>query len=165
MELKIDAGYAYFSVIMMIIGILIGVVYTILFIGKRAGLWGIFSKAGEREWKSIVPIYNQITLLKICKLNPWLILLYLDFVIPFVGYIAGRDVKWITIVMLVGLLIYRFLIAIRLGQAFKKGDVFSFFTAFFQSILFPVLGCSKDEKFTDIVVRDKKKIKNVTSIK
>ncbi|MBR2744966.1 MAG: hypothetical protein IKE01_06725 [Clostridia bacterium] len=165
MELNIDIAYAYFSVIMMIVGIFIGVIYTILFIGKRAGLWGIFSKAGEKEWKSIVPVYNQITLLKICKLNPWFIVLYLDFIIPFIGYIAGRDVKWITIIMLVGLLIYRFLIAIRLGQAFKKGDVFSFFTAFFQSILFPVLGCSKNEKFGDIVVRDKKKIKSATTTK
>ena len=147
MELTIDTAYFYFSIIMVIIGVIFAVICSVLFISKRIGLWGIFSKAGQSEWKSMVPVYNQITLLKICKLNPWFVLLYIDFLIPIIGFIAGRDVKWITIIMLVGLLIYRYMIAIRLGQAYKKGDVFSFFTAFFPSILFPVLGCSNKENY------------------
>ena len=164
MELTFDAKYLYLSGLCLIVGIVLSVVFSIAFMGKKIGLWGIFSKAGEKEWKSIVPLYNQITLLKVCKLSPWLVLLYLDFLIPVVGYLFGRDVKWVTIIMLVGLVIYRFMIAIRLGQAFKKGDVFSFCMAFFQAIFFPILGCSKDEKYTKIDTKKSKKIKSCSSI-
>ena len=151
MEITIAREYAYFSIICVVVGILISIFASILFMSKRIGMWKLFEKAGEREWKSIVPIYNQITLLKMCKLKPIFILLYIDFIIPAIGYLAGRDVKWMTIVMLVGLVIYRFMISIRLGQAFKKGDVFSFFLAFFPSILLPVLGCSKNEIYRTII--------------
>lgn len=151
MEITIARDYTYFSVICVVVGILISILASVLFMSKRIGMWKLFEKAGEREWKSIVPIYNQITLLKMCKLKPIFILLYIDFIIPAIGYLAGRDVKWMTIVMLVGLVIYRFMISIRLGQAFKKGDVFSFFLAFFPSILLPVLGCSKNEIYRTII--------------
>ena len=157
MEITIARDYTYFSVICVVVGILISILASVLFMSKRIGMWKLFEKAGEREWKSIVPIYNQITLLKMCKLKPIFILLYIDFIIPAIGYLAGRDVKWMTIVMLVGLVIYRFMISIRLGQAFKKGDVFSFFLAFFPSILLPVLGCSKNEMYRTIVETKVKK--------
>ena len=151
MEIIIARDYAYFTIICVVVGICVSVLASVLFMSKRIGMWKLFEKAGEREWKSVVPIYNQITLLKMCKLKPIFILLYIDFIIPAIGYLAGRDVKWITIVMLVGFVIYRFMISIRLGQAFKKGDVFSFFLAFFPSILLPVLGCSKNETYRTIV--------------
>ncbi|MBQ3409691.1 MAG: hypothetical protein IJH12_10895 [Clostridia bacterium] len=150
MDLTIDIRYAYLAGLSVIIAIVVSVVYSILFMSKRIGMWKLFEKAGEKEWKSMVPIYNQITLLKMCKLKPAFILLYLDLIIPFIGYLAGRDVKWITIVMLVGFVIYRYMISIRIGQAFKKGDIFSFFLAFFPSILLPVLGCSKNEMYRTI---------------
>lgn len=164
MELTIDVRYLYVSAIYLIVGIILSVIFAVLFMSKKIGLWGLFSKANQKEWKSIVPVYNQIVLLKMCKLSPWLVLLYLDFTIPVIGYLFGRDVKWVTIIMLVGFLIYRFMIAIRLGQAYKKGDVFSFCIAFFQSICFPILGCSKDEKYTKIPAKGEKKIKSYRSI-
>lgn len=151
MEITIGRDYVYFTITCVIIAILIAVIASVLIISKRIGMWKLFDKAGEKEWKSMVPIYNQITLLKMCKLKPMFILLYIDFIIPVIGFFAGRDVRWMTYIMLVGLVIYRFMIAIRLGQAFKKGDVFSFFLAFFPSILLPVLGCSRNETYRTIV--------------
>lgn len=151
MEFSIDIKYAYLAGMSVMIAILVAFICSVVFMSKRIGMWKLFEKAGEKEWKSMVPIYNQITLLKMCKLKPMFILLYIDFIIPIIGYFAGRDVKWMTYVMLVGFVIYRFMIAIRLGQAFKKNDVFSFFLAFFPSILLPVLGCSRNETFRTIV--------------
>lgn len=150
MEIAIDIRYAYLAFLLTLFAIVVSIISSILFISKKIGMWNFFSKAGEKEWKSIIPIYNQITLLKICKLKSWYILLYLDLLIPIIGYLAGRDVKWITIIMLIGFVIYRYMIAIRIGQAYKKGDVFSFFMAFFPSILFPVLSCSKCENYKEI---------------
>lgn len=157
MELTMDIRYAYLIGMSILIAILISVGCSILIMSKKIGMWKLFAKAGEKEWKSIVPIYNQITLLKICKLKPAFVLLYLDFIIPIIGYFANRDVRWITIIMLVGFVIYRFLISIRLGQSFKKGDVFSFFLAFFPSILLPVLTCSKSGEFKSVEIKKKSK--------
>lgn len=138
----------YLGILCLFFSVLVGFLFLFAF-SKKIGLWGIFSKAGEKEWKAIVPIYNQIKLLKICKLSPWFIILHLSWIVPFFGYIAGRDISWISIIAGICTLIYRFVLAIRLGEAFKKGDVFSFFLAFFPSILYPVLGCSKNESFTE----------------
>ncbi len=157
MELAIDIRYAYLSILLVIFAIVVSSVFSILFISKKIGMWGIFNKAGEKEWKAIIPIYNQITLLKICKLKPWYILLYIDFIVPALGYFAGRDVKWITIIMLIGFVIYRYMISIRLGQAYKKGDIFSFFMAFFPSVLFTVLGHSKNENYKPLTETKAKK--------
>ena len=157
MDVSIDIRYAYLGILAIMAAVLIAFVCSVLFISKRIGMWKLFERAGEKEWKSIVPVYNQITLLKICKLKPTFILLYLDFLVPLVGYFVGRDVKWMAIVMLVGYMIYRFMIAIRVGQSFKKGDVFSFFLAFFPAILLPVLSCSKDQTYIGIVESKAKK--------
>jgi len=48
-------------------------------------LWKIFSKAGEEGWKSIIPIYNTVVLLKIVGRPWWWLLLLL---IPLVNLIV-----------------------------------------------------------------------------
>lgn len=148
---------SYVAVVCIVYSTIIGFLFMFA-CSKKIGLWGIFGKAGEKEWKAIVPIYNQIALLKICKLSPWLIFLYLDFTIPILGYIAGRDVRWALIIVSIGYICYRFIVSIRLGDAFKKGDVFSFFMALLPSIFYPIMGCSKKESFTEI--KTIKKVKN-----
>lgn len=144
----------------------VSIVYSVFFclimicgLVRKIGLWGIFSKTGEKEWKTMVPFYNQVTLLQKCKLSPWLILLYIDFIIPFTGFFLGRDISWALIICGVGFLCYRFLVAIRLGQMFKKGDVFSFFMALFPVVFYPVLGWSRDEQYTELKIEKKAKTK------
>lgn len=51
-------------------------------------MWKLFTKAGEKGWKSIIPIYNLVILFKISGLSPWLIFVYLAAIIPFIGWIA-----------------------------------------------------------------------------
>lgn len=51
-------------------------------------MWKIFSKAGQKGWKSIIPIYNLVILFRIIGISPWLILAYLTAFIPFVGWIV-----------------------------------------------------------------------------
>ncbi|MBO5348259.1 MAG: hypothetical protein J6A89_00315 [Clostridia bacterium] len=131
----------------IIYAIIINIIFLLLF-SRSIGLWGIFSKVGIPEWKSLIPFYNQIVLLKELQMSPWCILLYVDFLIPIIGFLFGRDVTWAFLIIFVGFLIYKYIIAVRLGDSFKKGIVFSFFLAFFPSVLYPVLGCSKKEEYT-----------------
>ena len=66
-----------YSVIVLIIAIL-----------QIVANWKIFTKAGERGWKSIIPIYNLVILLRISGLSSWLVLAYLAALIPVVGFIV-----------------------------------------------------------------------------
>lgn len=60
-------------------------VIVVIAIVQIVSMWKIFTKAGEKGWKAIIPIYNLITLYKISGVSPWLVLLYLLSVIPVVG--------------------------------------------------------------------------------
>lgn len=63
-------------------------------------MWKIFTKAGEKGWKSIIPIYNMVILFKISGLSPWLILVYFAAVIPFVGWIATLAITIVSSIYL-----------------------------------------------------------------
>ena len=56
-----------------------GIAMTVLLI---IAWWKLFTKAGEKGWKSLIPIYNIVVFFKIIGINPWCILISL---IPFVG--------------------------------------------------------------------------------
>ncbi len=150
---------SYMAVISIVYAVIISLFFITILI-RKIGLWGIFSKAGEKEWKVMVPFYNQITLLKICKLSPWFIILYIDFLIPIVGFLLGRDVTWALILVSIGFICYRFLISIKLGMSFKKGDAFAFFMALFPTIFYPIIGCSKDDAFTEVNIEKRSKKKS-----
>ena len=51
--------------------------------------WRIFTKAGEKGWKSIIPIYNMVILFRISGISPWWMLLYLLAPVPVIGFIAA----------------------------------------------------------------------------
>lgn len=73
-----------------IVGALMVYIVIILAIAivQIIAMWKLFTKAGEKGWKSIIPIYNIVILFKISGLSPWLILVYLATIIPFIGWIA-----------------------------------------------------------------------------
>ena len=62
--------------------LLIALVVCIL---QIVAMWKMFNKAGEKGWKSIIPIYGTVVLFKISGTSPWLILLCLLSIIPIVG--------------------------------------------------------------------------------
>lgn len=47
--------------------------------------WKIFTKAGEKGWKAIIPFYNTAILYKISGMSPWLALLYIGLFIPVIN--------------------------------------------------------------------------------
>lgn len=102
------------------------VVVLIIAILQIIGMWKLFSKAGEKGWKSIIPIYNMITLFKISGLSPLLILVYFATVIPFVGAIA-----------VLVLTIYQ---ANCLSKSFGKGTGFTLGLLFLTPIFYMILG-------------------------
>ena len=86
-----------------------------------AGLWKVFTKAGEPGWAAIVPLYNAIVLLKIAGKPAWWIILFL---IPFVN------------------LIIAIMVGIALAQNFGKGTGYGLGLALLSPIFYPMLGFS-----------------------
>lgn len=66
-----------FSATTMLFFLALVVVYIV-------SLWQLFTKAGEKGWKSLIPIYNTLIWLKIVGKPWWWILLFL---IPFVNIV------------------------------------------------------------------------------
>jgi hypothetical protein len=61
------------------------VVYVAIIVFEIAALWHVFTKAGDRGWKAIIPIWNTLIVLKISGRPWWWIFL---FIIPLVNVIV-----------------------------------------------------------------------------
>lgn len=59
--------------------------------------WKIFTKAGEKGWKSIIPFYNIAILYKISNMSPWLVLVYIGTLIPILNIFAWIAIYVITL--------------------------------------------------------------------
>lgn len=84
-----------------------------------AGMWKVFTKAGEPGWACIIPIYNLIVLLKIAGRPAWWFLLML---IPFVNFII------------------LIIVSIDVAKNFGQGTGFGIGLAFLGFIFYPILG-------------------------
>ena len=86
--------------------------------------WKIFTKAGEKGWKSIIPLYNTYLFFKITWGNGWFFLLLLIPIVNFVIYIVTL---W------------------KLAKVFGKGVGFFFGLVFFEPIFTLILGFGSAE--------------------
>lgn len=116
--------FAGIAAVMFIIGLIVGILTII-------ANWKIFTKVGEKGWKSLIPIYNTVILFKIAGLSPLLIFVYFASVIPFVGWIA-----------VLGLTIY---LMNNLAKAFGKDSAFTVGLVLLNTIFMMILGFGKSE--------------------
>jgi hypothetical protein len=101
-------------------GVAVALVFALaVFVLVVAGLWRVFTKAGEEGWKAIIPIYNWIILLKIVGREWWWILLWL---IPIVNVV-------------IAIIVYN-----DLSKSFGKGVGFTVGLFFLNAIFIPILG-------------------------
>src|SRR6266850_7193459 len=82
-----------------------------------ASMWKIFSKAGQRGWAAIIPIYNFIVW---CK-------------------IVGRPAWWVLL-LLICFPIFYIILCIDLAKSFGKGVGFAIGLILLSIIFFPILG-------------------------
>ena len=87
--------------------------------------WKIFTKAGQRGWAVLVPIYNLYVYTQIVKRPGWWILLYFASVIPVVGSLA--------------VLVVSIMDTIRLAKVFGKGTGFGVGLLLLGVIFYPIL--------------------------
>jgi Family of unknown function (DUF5684) len=99
-------------------GVLI-VIYIAVIVLVIAGFWRVFTKAGEAGWKSIIPIWNIIVLLRIIGRPLWWILL---LIVPLVGIVISA------------------IIAQDVAKSFGKGVGFGVGLWLLSFIFYPILG-------------------------
>lgn len=107
------------------------VIILAVYIIQIVAMWKLFGKAGEKGWKSIIPIYNLVILFKISGLSPWLILVYLAAIIPFIG--------WIAPIVITAILSY------KLAKSFGKDSGWAVGLYFLPSIFYLILAFGKSE--------------------
>ncbi len=94
-------------------------------------MWKIFTKAGEKGWKAIIPIYNFVILFKISGLSPWLIFAFFAVIIPIIG--------WIVPIALNALLSY------KLAKSFGKDTGWAVGLYFLAPIFYMILGFGQSQ--------------------
>lgn len=101
----------------------------LFFIASLAGLWGIFTKAGQKGWKILVPFYNLYVWLQIIKKPLWW---YVFLIIPFIN---------IFVVLLM---------TVELVKCFKKYGLLEQAAAvLFPFAYLPYLAFTETQKFYD----------------
>ena len=98
-------------------------IYIAIIVAVIAGWWKIFTKAGEAGWKSIIPVYNFIVILKIVGREWWWVILML---IPIVNFII------------------LIIVSLDLAKSFGRGTAFGIGLAFLSFIFAPILGFGSD---------------------
>jgi hypothetical protein len=100
-------------------GIILGLVYLAVIVLCIAGLWKVFTKAGQPGWASLIPIYNLYVMLQIARKPVWWLIMFL---IPCVG------------------LIFCIMMWIEVCRKFQKGAGFAIGIIFLPFIFVPMLG-------------------------
>jgi ABC-type sulfate transport system permease subunit len=102
-----------------LVPILFMLIWLAILIVVIAGMWKVFTKAGQPGWAAIIPIVNLYFLLKIARRPGWWLVL---FFVPLVNVIIG-------IVM-----------ALDIARNFGKGGGFAVGLIFLPFIFYPILG-------------------------
>lgn len=130
--------------------------------------WKVFEKAGEKGWKSIIPIYGQYILFKIVGAQNWFWgLLCVSIVcsvlvgtnVPAIDWTASQEVinaqiqaidwsqypMYITGTIVTGIvsLVVEIVLAIKIAKAFDKGIAYVIGLIFVSPIVLMVLGFGK----------------------
>ena len=108
-----------------------GTILAVLVILTLIANWKLFTKAGEKGWKSIIPIYNVVTLFRVAGLSGWWVLAYLLIAIPIAGPLFAF-----------GLSIY---LMHSLAKAFGKGGGFTVGLIFLNTIFVMILAFGSAE--------------------
>lgn len=76
-SLGVDLFFAFWIVKVAIVVFIILAIYNIII------RWRIFSKARKHAWASLIPIYRDVVMYKVCGITPWVLLLLL---VPVIGW-------------------------------------------------------------------------------
>ena len=135
-----------------------GLIYYILLV--IAG-WKIFEKAGEKGWKSLIPIYNTYIFYKIVGMkNYFWAILIMSFAISLITTALGQGTQMQSMNLATGAGVFSFILSlascifvlvvsvmyvIRTSKAFGHGGLFAVGLFFLSGIFLLILGFGKSK--------------------
>jgi len=129
-----------------IIAAVVGIIGFLLVVGLAIyilaviGQWKVLTKAGEKGWKALIPVYNSYTLCQIAGVNPWWIL------IVFGAGIVGGVIPVIGgLVSLAASLYFSILLSVSLARSFGKEDSFAIGLVLLGPVFYMILGFDKSK--------------------
>ena len=132
----------------------IGIFALAVYILYVIAWWKIFTKAGEPGWKAIIPIYNSYILCKIVGINFWIYALAIPVGLGILSAIPALT-NVMTIVTSIYTLFFYIYLAIKLGDAFKKGTGFKVGLVLL-SFIFELILAFGDSKYAGKTAVEKK---------
>ena len=85
-----------------ILGVIVAII-AVLLVLQIIGMWKVFTKAGEKGWKAIIPFYNMAILYKISGMSPYLVFAYLGLLIPIVNFFVATAIGIISLYQVINL--------------------------------------------------------------
>lgn len=126
-------------------GIIIGIfvilmMYVLLtYIMSVIGMWKMFTKAGEKGWKSLIPIYNQYTLAVLTGVSPyWILIVYCCIFI-------GSLIPGLSLLGTVANAYFKVIQSVSTAKSFNKDEAFAVGIFFLSPIFYLILGIGKTE--------------------
>ena len=123
-SLGVDLFFAFWIVKIAIVVIVILAIYNIIV------RWRIFNKARKHAWASLIPLYRDIVMYKVCGITPWVLLLLL---IPILG--------WFILILI------NIYAKFTLAEGFGKGIGFGFGLWILGPIFEGILAFSKKTRY------------------
>lgn len=136
-----------------LLGLLLGagavlmIIFLALFLLIIIGQWFAFEKAGQPGWAAIIPVYNQIVLLKTASMHWAWIFLLLASIIPIAGALAV-------------FVVFGIIVPIRIAKNYGQSGGFAVGLILLPIVFFPILGFSKKIVWTGELETGKTEIGN-----
>ncbi len=148
-----DPGLEEFWPVLLMMGLIYLVICVAWLVLQIVAWWKIFTKAGEKGWKCLIPVYNQYTQFKITWDTQYfwfMIALVIGFVILMpigilIGGIMGVLIGFLAVVIYVAAFVIGIIATHRLSQAFGHGVGFTLGLLFLQPIFALILGLGGDQ--------------------
>ena len=116
----------------------LGVILTITLIVtilRIIAMWKVFTKANEKGWKAIIPIYNMITYYKISGVTPWLYLI--TILASILSVVSNTTIVSIALLVTIIITIYQ---TSNLAKSFGKGIGYTLGLLFLNTIFLYIIG-------------------------
>lgn len=119
------------------IALIILLIALVIWILTVIGKWKLLTKAGEKGWKAIIPIYDTYTLCQITGVNPLWVLIVIC------GSMVGAIFPILNIVAYALSIYFMILLSVSVAKSFGKESGYAAGLIFLAPIFYLMLGCGK----------------------
>ena len=126
--------------------VVIGIVGAIVFVLTIIANWKVFKKAGEKGWKSLIPVYNLYVQMKFSwKTAMFWLLLALSVVMGILGQFDNVICSLLNLAAAIATLVISIKQCVYLSKAFGHGGGFAAGLFFLPFIFTMILGFGKSQ--------------------